>query len=100
MGELEREREREMRHLSKWMVRLCSFVVILMVLEIRCSSSSRGNGEVVSKSSIKISDRINKEGPYFGIVVPNSFEMNPLLQSPTFFPDHNHPYFDFSGLHL
>ncbi|KAF3441906.1 hypothetical protein FNV43_RR15821 [Rhamnella rubrinervis] len=84
-----------MRHLSNLVVRL-SCVVVILVLEI-ISSSSRAYGEVVSVSRMKIIDRINKKGPYFGIVVPNSFEMNPLLHSPSFFPDHNHPYFDFSG---
>ncbi|XP_038991561.1 bark storage protein A-like [Hibiscus syriacus] len=37
------------------------------------------------------------EGPYLGIIVPNAFEMNPLLQSGTFVPDHKLPYLDFSG---
>ena len=40
---------------------------------------------------------VNKNGPYLGIVVPNAFEMNPLLQSPNFVVDHNLPHLDFSG---
>ncbi|GMI94824.1 hypothetical protein like AT4G28940 [Hibiscus trionum] len=51
----------------------------------------------IPSSTLRKIDRINKEGSYVGIIVPNSFEMNPLLQSPTFLPHHNLPYLDFSG---
>lgn len=52
----------------------------------------------VPKSIMKHIDRVNKNGPYLGIVVPNAFEMNPLLQSPSLMADHNLPHLDFSGL--
>nr|XP_017221161.1 PREDICTED: bark storage protein A [Daucus carota subsp. sativus] len=42
-------------------------------------------------------ERINNEGSYFGIVVPNSYEMNPLLQSSSFLVDENLPFLDFAG---
>ncbi|KAK0571666.1 hypothetical protein LWI29_019692 [Acer saccharum] len=42
-------------------------------------------------------DSINEEGPYLGIIVPNAFEMNPLLQSSSFVAHSDFPYFDFSG---
>ncbi|CAI9100375.1 OLC1v1037358C2 [Oldenlandia corymbosa var. corymbosa] len=29
-------------------------------------------------------NEVNQKGPYFGLVVPNNYEMNPLLQSPKF----------------
>ncbi|KAK4763265.1 hypothetical protein SAY86_009033 [Trapa natans] len=41
--------------------------------------------------------RINKRGPYLGIVIPNTFEMNPLLQSPSFAPDPKLPQLDILG---
>ncbi|XP_027176945.1 bark storage protein A isoform X1 [Coffea eugenioides] len=41
--------------------------------------------------------RVNQEGPYLGIVVPNSFEMSPLLQSPSFVPHDKLPYIDVAG---
>lgn len=40
---------------------------------------------------------INKEGSHLGIVVPNSFEMSPLLGSSSFHPHLKTPFFDFSG---
>ncbi|KAL6984781.1 hypothetical protein U1Q18_018160 [Sarracenia purpurea var. burkii] len=56
------------------------------------------NGEVSeSRTVLKTIVLINKKGPYLGMVVPNSFEMSPLLQSPSFVADQNLPYFDFSG---
>ncbi|XP_057967908.1 bark storage protein A [Malania oleifera] len=41
--------------------------------------------------------RINGEGPFLGVVVPNAFEMNPLLHSPSFVAHPNSPFLDFSG---
>lgn len=69
---------------------LLSFVVLVM------GFSSRAYGAISHDTTKKI-DRINKKGPYFGIVVPNSFEMDPLLQSPSFVADEKFPYLDFSG---
>lgn len=39
--------------------------------------------------------RINKEGPYLGLVIPNSFELNPLLQNPGYTPTNT--IIDFAG---
>ncbi|KAF5184766.1 Bark storage protein a [Thalictrum thalictroides] len=51
----------------------------------------------VSKTSMTKIRKINSKGPYLGIVVPNAFEMTPLLQSSSFVADENIPFFDFSG---
>lgn len=32
----------------------------------------------------RLINKVNKDGPYLGIVIPNMFEMNPLLQHSTF----------------
>ncbi|CAI9100384.1 OLC1v1037367C1 [Oldenlandia corymbosa var. corymbosa] len=59
---------------------------------------------LISSSDAAVSENIwekitaiNKKGPYLGIVVPNSFEMSPLLQSPSFVPLKALPYLDFAG---
>lgn len=52
---------------------------------------------LVSKSLLKDIDSVNKVGPYLGIVVPNSFEINPLLQSSSFVVNQKRPYLDVSG---
>ncbi|XP_057500782.1 bark storage protein A isoform X1 [Actinidia eriantha] len=56
----------------------------------------RGDG-AISHNVMKEIMGINKEGPYLGIVVPNSFEISPLLQSTSFVEDQKLPYLDFSG---
>lgn len=49
---------------------------------------------LTSKLQRKIA-KINKEGPYLGLIIPNSFELNPLLQNPGYTPSDN--IIDFAG---
>ncbi|KAJ3701015.1 hypothetical protein LUZ61_004720 [Rhynchospora tenuis] len=51
----------------------------------------------IPSSIRKTIDDVNKEGPYLGIVVPNAFEMNPLLNSSNFVTNSNLPYLDVQG---
>ena len=41
------------------------------------------NGGLPAKTQPMIAEA-NRNGPYLGLVIPNLFEMNPLLQSPSF----------------
>ncbi|KAK7314444.1 hypothetical protein VNO77_32968 [Canavalia gladiata] len=72
---------------------------LLGLLLLLLGSSIMANGAISELSWRKIIN-INREGPYVGIVVPNAFELNPLLHSPAFVPHHKFPYFDFSGKHF
>ncbi|KAI9128670.1 hypothetical protein K1719_000153 [Acacia pycnantha] len=72
-------------------MRLLGFLVLLVLCISRYIS-----GEV-SRQNWKEIKKINKKGPYIGIVVPNTFEMNPLLQSSSFHADPKSPFFDFAG---
>ncbi|KAM0969607.1 hypothetical protein ACFX13_018103 [Malus domestica] len=74
--------------------RLRMELMVFLVLVLGFSSRSYG---AVSHSTMNKIYRINKEGPYLGIVVPNFFEMNPLLQSTSFVADQKLPYLDFAG---
>ncbi|KAK4415462.1 hypothetical protein Salat_2653600 [Sesamum alatum] len=58
--------------------------------------SKVANG-AVSEDVMKKIYVINKMGPYLGVVVPNTFEMGPLLNSPSFVPQHDLPFLDFAG---
>lgn len=69
----------------EWLVILAGFNVI-----------GSANAAVSDYAWASIS-RVNQEGPYLGIVVPNSFEMSPLLQSPSFVPHNKLPYIDVAG---
>ncbi|KAL3532471.1 hypothetical protein ACH5RR_005992 [Cinchona calisaya] len=71
-------------------------VLLEWLLFIAASVIGIANGAVNQYAWERIS-RINQEGPYLGIVVPNSFEMSPLLQSSSFVPNNKFPYIDFAG---
>lgn len=75
-----------------------SFVVVLLVVGFERSEAYGYGG--ISHEIGKNIDRINKMGPYLGIVVPNSFELDPLLQSPSFVADEKFPFLDFSGKYI
>jgi hypothetical protein len=44
--------------------------------------------------------RVNRHGPFIGVVVPNAFEMDPLLRSSSFSPAKKGlpPYLDVAGM--
>ncbi|CAB4288437.1 unnamed protein product [Prunus armeniaca] len=69
-------------------------MVFLVLVFLGISSIAYG---AVSHTTMRKIDRLNKKGPYLGIVVPNFFELNPLLQSTSFVADQKLPYLDFSG---
>jgi hypothetical protein len=42
--------------------------------------------------------RVNRDGgPFVGLVVPNAYEMDPVLKSPSFRPSQTVPYIDVQG---
>ncbi|KAK9274178.1 hypothetical protein L1049_018992 [Liquidambar formosana] len=57
---------------------MCLFLYALMMHD-----AQKANG-AFSAETQKMMDEANKNGPYVGLVIPNLFEMNPLLQSPSF----------------
>ncbi|CAI9782530.1 unnamed protein product [Fraxinus pennsylvanica] len=68
--------------------------VVMMIMSIRNDQVADG---AISQHLMEKIYMINNKGPYLGIVVPNSFEMNPLLQSSSFVPYPMLPYLDFAG---
>ncbi|KAG5080234.1 hypothetical protein JHK86_004299 [Glycine max] len=58
------------------------------LLTLVLANTISANG-VVSKVFWREISKVNKEGPYVGIVVPNAFELDPLLHSPSFVPHNN-----------
>ncbi|KAF5743252.1 bark storage protein A-like isoform X1 [Tripterygium wilfordii] len=57
-----------------------SFALLVMVLH---NKHHQANGALHSHTQLLV-DEANNDGPYLGLVIPNLFEMNPLLQSPSF----------------
>ncbi|XP_020216890.1 bark storage protein A [Cajanus cajan] len=73
--------------------------LLLGLLVLLLGTSTIANAAISELSWREISN-INSQGPYFGIVVPNAFELDPLLRSPRFVADHKFPHFDFAGKHF
>ena len=69
--------------------------VVFFVLVLRIST--RTVDGAVSQRTIRKIDLMNRNGPYLGIIVPNSFELSPLLESGSFVADQKLPTLDFSG---
>ncbi|KAK4791445.1 hypothetical protein SAY86_031858 [Trapa natans] len=66
------------------------FLVMIMVVGMGACGMAGSLGRTIR--------RINRKGPFLGIVIPNSFQMSPLLNSSSFKPDpHLSNYLDISG---
>ncbi|XP_010047917.2 bark storage protein A [Eucalyptus grandis] len=72
-------------------------LVGILALGIVAGMVKTADGAAVPPSSMAKIRRMNSRGPYAGVIVPNSFEMSPLLQSPSFRSDPNFPYLDILG---
>lgn len=68
----------------------------LLALGVVAGKIKTANGTVPLSSRVKIR-MMNNRGPYIAVIVPYSFEMNPLLRSPSFRADPNFPYLDILG---
>ncbi|KAK1411776.1 hypothetical protein QVD17_32500 [Tagetes erecta] len=60
---------------------LVTFVSLLLIVLL----SQEANGEVLGETKMLI-DKVNRNGPFIGVVIPNSFEMAPLLSYPEYKP--------------
>ncbi|KAE9445031.1 hypothetical protein C3L33_23071, partial [Rhododendron williamsianum] len=60
-----------------------SIFVCLCALMIITFTFHETSGALHAETQRQI-NQANKNGPYLGLVIPNLFEMNPLLQSPNF----------------
>ncbi|XP_050216134.1 bark storage protein A [Mercurialis annua] len=79
------------------MVNMENLKVGFLVLFVGIGIGSYLGYAEISEDAMKKIDLVNEKGQCLGIVVPNAFEMNPLLQSPKFVADDHLPYLDFSG---
>ncbi|KAA8525275.1 hypothetical protein F0562_007130 [Nyssa sinensis] len=70
-------------------------VIFLYALMVLYPQEANGTRELQGKTR-KLVGQANSNGPYRGLVIPNLFEMNPLLESPKFKP--SNLTIDFSGI--
>jgi hypothetical protein len=71
---------------------------LLLLLAVCCSTGVVR--AAVQGSTARSIQMVNRCGPFLGVVVPNAFEMEPLLRSPSFSPAKGLPsYLDVAGTH-
>ncbi|KAK7272708.1 hypothetical protein RJT34_29493 [Clitoria ternatea] len=87
------------RSSSEIVYRGCGIRELALLVLVLGSSMISANAALSELCWREISN-INNEGPYIGVVVPNAFELNPLLHSPSFVPHNKFPFFDFAGKHF
>ncbi|KAK3159649.1 hypothetical protein QOZ80_1BG0049320 [Eleusine coracana subsp. coracana] len=72
-------------------------MVIVMLAAAVLMAATTAEGFISGKTWRDIR-RVNREGgPFVGLVVPNAYEMDPVLKSPSFSPSHTVPYLDVQG---
>ncbi|KAG2241612.1 hypothetical protein Bca4012_015342 [Brassica carinata] len=69
--------------------------LLLVVLSIG-NVIEEANGEI-PRTVLSEIEWINKRGPFLGIVAPNNYELNPLLDSQAYVPYDRLPSIDFAG---
>ncbi|XP_078431862.1 phosphorylase superfamily protein [Wolffia australiana] len=69
------------------------FTAFLIISAFGCHVA---NGDVPAGTMKKI-DLINQKGTHLGVIVPNVFELAPILQSPDYKADTGLPFIDFAG---
>ena len=62
------------------------FAVIIMISVVLSAHQASGAISLAAETRNMI-DKANQNGPYLGLVIPNLFEMNPLINSPDYTPD-------------
>ncbi|CAA6666002.1 unnamed protein product [Spirodela intermedia] len=72
------------------------YALCVVLLAVATLGTQVTYGDVPTELQKKINS-INQNGTYLGVVIPNTFELNPLLQSPSYSPDKGLPYVDFAG---
>ncbi|KAK9068398.1 hypothetical protein SSX86_012511 [Deinandra increscens subsp. villosa] len=55
------------------------YILIFVILQEQANGALHGTTK-------KLVDEANKNGPYLGLIIPNMFEMNPLLSNPHYNP--------------
>ncbi|XP_024983666.1 uncharacterized protein LOC112519680 [Cynara cardunculus var. scolymus] len=62
------------------LTKIISFFIFVLIF---VSFQERING-ALDESTKKMIEKANKNGPFLGLVIPNMFEMNPLLSNPNY----------------
>lgn len=55
-------------------------VLSVLLSALMLLNAQQGNGALTARTQ-KMIAKVNEDGPYLGLVIPNLYEMNPLLES-------------------
>jgi len=69
---------------------------VVTVLAVVALMAAAAEG-FISKKTWSGIRRADRDGPFVGLVVPNAYEMEPVLNSPDFKPSNNIPILDVQG---
>jgi hypothetical protein len=69
-------------------------VVVVLAMVALMVTAAEG---FISKKTWSAIRRADRDGPFVGLVVPNTYEMDPVLSSPDFKPSNNIPILDVQG---
>ncbi|CAH8366519.1 unnamed protein product [Eruca vesicaria subsp. sativa] len=76
------------------------FLIGLLVVVLSVGNViEEANGEI-PRTVLSEIEWINKRGPFLGIVAPNNYELNPLLDSKAYVPYHSLPSIEFADVNL
>ncbi|KAL5203394.1 hypothetical protein ABZP36_014346 [Zizania latifolia] len=67
---------------------------LLLLVAVMAAAAAEAAVPASAERAIR---RVNRRGPFLGVVVPNGFEMDPLLRSPAFSPAKKLPHLDVAG---
>ncbi|GMN39953.1 hypothetical protein TIFTF001_009178 [Ficus carica] len=62
-------------------------IFIIIKISVVLSAQQASGATSLAAETRKMIDKANQNGPYLGLVIPNLFEMNPLINSPDYIPD-------------
>lgn len=71
---------------------------LVYAIILALTAQEHHSNAALSPETLKLIEAANIDGPYLGLVIPNTYELNPLLQSPNF--TSTHLTIDFSGKHI
>jgi hypothetical protein len=72
-------------------------VGLAVVVMLMATAATPAEGFISDKTWRAIR-RANRDGaPFVGLVVPNAYEMDPVLRSPSFKPSDDNPFLDVQG---
>ncbi|XP_059658008.1 uncharacterized protein LOC132304373 [Cornus florida] len=71
-----------------------AFRVLTIIFALMLLTQQETDG-AIDAETLEMINQANMNGPYVGLVIPNLFEMNPLLQSPNYVP--SNLTIDFAG---